>query len=118
LFSNFLEKNLHKDNKKNMVTLLFWDKDNYTERFIVLFPCIRALQPKLVHLYQTSLLLLSPLPIVALANLRLLYMFLYSEYINHIQVFGFLPFSYPSHVQSPLREWPMSSNITAFVLGL
>jgi hypothetical protein len=78
-----------------MVILLFKDKDNYTY----------------VHMCIAT-------PIVALANLRLLFMFLYSEYINHIQVFGFLPFSCPSHVQSPLREWPMPSNITAFVLGL
>jgi hypothetical protein len=45
-----------------------------------------------------------------------LYLLLYSEHINHIQVFGFLPFPYPSHVQSPLSVWPMSNNITAFVL--
>jgi hypothetical protein len=55
-----------------------------------------SLQPKPVHLYQTSSLLPSSLPIVASASLRLLYSFLYSEHINYIQVFGFLPFSYPS----------------------
>jgi hypothetical protein len=56
----------------------------------------------LVHLYQTSSLLHSPLPIVASASLRLLYSFLYSEHINHIQVFGFLPFLYLSRAQAPL----------------
>jgi hypothetical protein len=74
----------------------------------VLLPCTCVLQPTLVY-YQTSSLLPSPLPIVVLASLSLLYLFLYSEHINHIQVFGFLPFPYPSHAQS---------NITAFVLGL
>jgi hypothetical protein len=72
----------------------------------------------LVHLYQTSSLLLGSLPIVASANLRLLYSFLYSEHINHIQVSGFLSFPYFSHACSPLSEWLMSNNSTAFVLGL
>jgi hypothetical protein len=53
--------------------LLVWDKGSYTERFLVLLPCICVLQSTLVHLYHTSLLLPSPLPIVASANLRLLY---------------------------------------------
>jgi hypothetical protein len=35
-------------------------------------------KPKLVHLYQSSSLLLSSLPTVALDSLRLLYLFLYS----------------------------------------
>jgi hypothetical protein len=56
----------------------------------------------LVHLYQTSSLLPGPLPIVASASLRLLYSLLYSEHINHIQVFCFLPFPYSSCAQSPL----------------
>jgi hypothetical protein len=67
-----------------------------------LFLCICVLQPKLVHLYQTSSLFPSPLPIVALASFRLLYSLLYSEHINHIQVFVFLPLPYPSCVQFPL----------------
>jgi hypothetical protein len=63
-------------------------------------------------------ILSSHLLIVALASLRLLYSLLYSEHINHIQVLGFLPFPYSSHARSPLSVWPMSDNITAFVLGL
>jgi hypothetical protein len=74
-----------KDNKKDMAFLLVWDKDSY----IVWFPCICVLQPKLVHQYQTSLLLPSPLPIVASVSLRLLYSFLYSEHIHHTQHFWF-----------------------------
>jgi hypothetical protein len=107
-----------KNNKKNIEFLIVWDKDSYIRRFFLLFPCICVSQPKLVHLYQTSLLLPSPLSIVASASLRLVYLFLSSEYINHIQVFGFLPFIYPSHVRSLLSVWPTSNNITAFVLGL
>jgi hypothetical protein len=90
------------DNKKNRAFLIVWDKDSYTERFLVLLPHICVLQPILVHLYQTSLLLPYPLPIVASASLRLLYLLVYSEHINHIQVLGFFPFPYSSRVQCPL----------------
>jgi hypothetical protein len=69
----------------------------------VLFPWTCVFQPQLVHLYQTSSLLPSPLSIVALASLRLLYSLLYSEHINHYQGFGFLPLPYPSHAQFPLN---------------
>jgi hypothetical protein len=106
-----------RDNKRDSV-LLVWDKDSYTERFLVLFPCTCVLQPTLVHLYQTSSLLPSPLPIVASASLRLLYSLLYSEHINHTQVLGFFPFPYSSCGHSPLSVWPMSNNISAFVLDL
>jgi hypothetical protein len=44
--------------------LLAWDKDSYTERFLALLPCTCILQPKLIHLYQTSSLLPGHLPIV------------------------------------------------------
>jgi hypothetical protein len=83
-----------------------------------LFPCTCVLQPELIHLYQTSSLLPSHLPIVASVSLRLLYPLLYSGHINHFQVLGFLPFPYSSSAHSPLSVWPMSNNITAFVLGL
>jgi hypothetical protein len=85
-----------------MVFLLIWDKNSYTGRFLVLFPCIDVLQPQVVHLYQSTSLSLSPLPIVALANLRLLYSFLYSEHISHMQVLGFLPLPYPYSAQPSL----------------
>jgi hypothetical protein len=55
---------------------------------------------------------------MAFASLSLLYSLLYSEHINHIQVLGFFPFPYSSHGCSPFSVWPMSNNITAFVLGL
>jgi hypothetical protein len=102
---------LKKRHKKDIAFLLLWDKDSYTERFLVL-------QTTLVQYFQTSLLLLGPLPIVASASLNLPYLLLYSEHINHIEVLGFLPFPYSSHACSPLSVWSMSNNITAFVLGL
>jgi hypothetical protein len=83
-----------KGKKRNIVFLLVWDKDSYTGRFLVLFLGIYVLQPQLVHLYQSSLLLPSPLPTVAPASLTFLYSFLYSKHINCIQLFGFLPLPY------------------------
>jgi hypothetical protein len=68
-------------------------KQLYRE-ILALFPCTCVLQPTLVHVYQTSSLLSSSLPIVASASLRLLYSLLYSEHIKHIQVLSFLPFPY------------------------
>jgi hypothetical protein len=69
LFSDFVEEKNINDNKKTMAFC-------YTGRFLVLFPCIYVLQPTLVHLYQISSLLSSPLPIMASASLRLLYLLL------------------------------------------
>jgi hypothetical protein len=48
-----------------------------------LLPCSCILQPKLVHLYQTSSLLPSHLTIVASVSLRLLYSLLYSGHIKY-----------------------------------
>jgi hypothetical protein len=107
-----------RDNKNDIAFLLVWDKDSYTERFLALLPCTSVLQPELVHHYKTSSLLPCHLPVVTSASLRLLYSLLYSEHINHFQVLGFLPFHYSSCTRSPLSVWPMSNNITAFVLGL
>jgi hypothetical protein len=106
------------DNKKDIVFLLAWDKDRYTERFLALLLCTCVLQPALVHLYQTSSLLPGPFPTVASASLRLLYSLLYSEHTKHFQVLGFLPFPYSSCTRSLLSVWPMSNNSTATVLGL
>jgi hypothetical protein len=118
LFSNCVEEKNLRDKKKDISFLLVWDKDSYTERFLVLLPCTCVLQPTLVCFYQTSSLLPGPLPIVSAASLRLLYLFPNSEHINHIQVLGFLFFLYFSCVCPALSEWPMANIITAFVLGL
>uniref|UniRef100_A0A8C0W4M9 C-type lectin domain-containing protein n=1 Tax=Castor canadensis TaxID=51338 RepID=A0A8C0W4M9_CASCN len=61
--------------------------------------------PTLVHLYQTSSLLPGHLPIVASASLRLLYLLAYSGHISHIQVLGFLPFPYSSHLNKDIQAW-------------
>jgi hypothetical protein len=98
----YRRKNI-KDKKRSMPFLLVWDKDSYTGSLLVLFPCICVLQPQLIHFFQSSSLLPSPLPIVAPASLRFLHSFLYSKHINHIQVFGFLPLSDPSFAQFPLN---------------
>jgi hypothetical protein len=83
----------------------------------VLFPCIYVLQPQLIYLYQTSSLLPGHLPTLTSANLRLLYSLLYSDYINHIQVFGFLPLPYLSLAWPPLSV-SCVPQIATFVLGL
>jgi hypothetical protein len=103
-----------RDNKKNIVLLLVCNKDIYTERFLVLLPCICVLQPILVHLYQTSSLLPSPFLIVASATLRFLYSLLYNEHINHIQVLSFLLIRYSSCARSPFSVWTISNNISVF----
>jgi hypothetical protein len=103
-----------RDNKKDTAFLLVSDKDSYTEKFAALLPCTCVLQPKLIHLYQTSSLLPGHLPIVASISLRLLYSLFYSTHIKHFQVLGFLPFLYSSRACFPLSVWPMSNNITAF----
>jgi hypothetical protein len=82
-----------------VVFLLVWD--SYSGRFLVLFPCMCALHSKLVHLYQTSSLLPSPLPTVPSASLRLLY-FSYTVSTSTTFKFSVLPLSYPSHGRSPL----------------
>jgi hypothetical protein len=101
LFSDFVEEKNIRDNKKDTAFLLDWDKDGYTYRFLVLLPCTSVLQPTLVHLYLTSLLLSGPLPIVASTSLRLLYLLRNREHISHIQVLGFLSFPYFFHVYEP-----------------
>jgi hypothetical protein len=83
-----------------MVFLLVWDKDSYIRRFLVLFPCICILQHKLVHLYQTSSLLPSPLPKLASVNLRL-------QWAHQLHLsFRFPSLLYSSRESSPLSVWP------------
>jgi hypothetical protein len=77
----------------------------------VLLPRTCVLQSRLVHLYQTSSLLPSPLPIVASAILRWLYSLLCSEHINHIQVLGFLPFLIP-----PMHVLPLACDLCPIIL--
>jgi hypothetical protein len=92
-----LRENL-RENKKDIAFLLVWSKASYT-----VLPSTCMLQPTLIHLCQTCSLLPGHLSIAASASLRLLYLLLCSEGINHIQVLCFLPFSYSSYVCSTLR---------------
>jgi hypothetical protein len=46
-----------KDNKKDIVFLLVWDKYSYTEKFLALLPCTCVLQLTMVHFYQPERLL-------------------------------------------------------------
>jgi hypothetical protein len=46
------------NNKKDIAFLPVWHQDSYTERFLALLLCTCVLQPRLIHLYETS----SPLP--------------------------------------------------------
>jgi hypothetical protein len=101
-----------RDNKKDIAFLLVWGKDSYTERFLALLPCTCVLQPTLGHLYKTS----SPSH-SDLCQFKITW-FTPLQYINHIQVLGFLPFLYSSCACSPLGVWSMSNNITAFVLSV
>jgi hypothetical protein len=114
LFSDFVEY-IRDNNKKNIAFLLVWDKDSSIERFPALLACTCVLQPTLVPFYQTSSLLPTPLPVVVSASLRLLYLLLYSEHITHC---SFLSLSIFLCARTPLSVWPMSNNITVFVLGL
>jgi hypothetical protein len=85
-----------------------WDKDSYTDKFLVLLPCM-CITTHIGSSLQSSLLLPGPLPIVASASLKLLCLLIYSEHIENIQVLGFLLFSnslpctfspkYVTHVQ-------------------
>jgi hypothetical protein len=77
--------------KKGIAFLLVWDKDSYTERFLVLLPCTYVLQPTLVLLCQTSSILPGPLPIVASASLRL-YIFTLLQWAHQLHS----TFTFPS----------------------
>jgi hypothetical protein len=56
----FRRKNI-KDKKKSMAFLLVWDKDCYTESFLVLFPWICVTIP----VDSSLLVFFTPLPMVA-----------------------------------------------------
>jgi hypothetical protein len=88
IFSDFVEEKTQRH-----TVFAIWDEDSYAERFLAMLPCTCVLQCTLIHLYQTSSLLSGHLPIVASDNLRLLYLLLNREHINHIQVLRFLSVS-------------------------
>jgi hypothetical protein len=73
-----------------------------TGRFLVTFPCLYILYPKLVHPFYFSPFYLSPLLTVILTNLKILYSILYTKYITHIHLFNFLLLPSFSHWWPPL----------------
>jgi uncharacterized membrane protein len=80
--------------------LLVWDRDCYTGSFL----CVVSMHICITTPVGSSLPILfnSPYFLVLLVSLRFLYSFLNHENINHIQVFGFLPLSFPSQAWPPL----------------
>jgi hypothetical protein len=66
--------------------------------------------PELVHLLYFSSFYLSRLLMVILTGLKILYSFLYREYINHIHLLNFLLLPSLSHMW-PLHMWPVFHNI-------
>jgi hypothetical protein len=94
-----------------MVCLLVWDKNSYTGGFFLLFLCRCVLQSKLIHLYQTSSLFPSPLPIVASPSLKLC---IHSYTVSTSTTFKFMvsvPFSLP-----PVCDFPLVSDLCPIIL--
>jgi hypothetical protein len=121
LFCPFLQFCWREDinsNKNDIAFLLVWDKDNYTEGFLALFPCTCVSQPELFHLYQNSSLLDSHLPIVASCQFKITILTPLQWAHQTLSSFGFPTFPYSSCRYSPFSMWPMSNNISAFVLHL
>jgi hypothetical protein len=108
LFSNFVEEKTYEIIRKT-VFLLVGTKNCLTERCLVLLPCTCVLQPTLVRLYQTSSLLPS-----VLCQFKIT-IFTHLQWVHQPHSrFRFPSFS----LFRQLSGWPMSSNTTAFVLGL
>jgi hypothetical protein len=61
--------------------------------------------------------ILDPLLMVISSSLKILYSFLYREYIYHINLFNFLLYT-PSFICYHPLVWPFFHNIAVFVLGL
>jgi hypothetical protein len=100
---------------KRKEKMTFFFKATYTGSFLVALPCTYVLYPHLVHLVYFSSFYLNPFLMVVWTSLKILYAFLYREYINHIHL---LP-SLPSPLVCDLSlEWPVFHNIAIYVLGL
>jgi hypothetical protein len=99
------------NNKKDTAFLLVSDKDSYTDRFLALLPCTCVLQPKLVHLYQTSSLLPGHLRIVTSCQFKIT-LFTPLQWAHQtLSCFEFPTIPYSSCMCSPLSVWPMSNYI-------
>jgi hypothetical protein len=69
-----------------------------------------------IHLYFSSFYL-RPFLMLISAMLKILYSFLYKDYINHIHLLNFLLLCSPSHMWL-LLVWLVFHNITVVVLGI
>jgi hypothetical protein len=105
------------NNKKDTAFLLVWDKDSYTEipSIASMHRCITTrIGSSLPDLFTTSLSFshsgLCQFKITILAPLGWAHQTLSS--------FRFPTLPYSSCMHSSLNVWPMSNNITTFVLGL
>jgi hypothetical protein len=84
--------------------LLVWDKGSYTGSFLVIFPYINIF-PYISNWLISFIFLhfyLGPFLMVVSTGLRILYLFLYREYINNIHLLNFLLLPHPSHMWPPL----------------
>jgi hypothetical protein len=79
----------------------------YTGSFLMRFPCVDVLYFKLIHPLHFSSFYLSPLLMVILTGLNIMYSYLCRKYINHIHLLYF--FLSPS----PLHKCP-SLSMTCF----
>jgi hypothetical protein len=105
------------DNKKDTAFLLVWDKDSYTERFLVLLPCTCVLKPTLIHLYQTPSRLPCPLPIIGLCQFKIT-LSAHQGAHQPLSSFGFPTFPYSSCVCSPLVCGPCPIILLQFFLSI
>jgi hypothetical protein len=65
--SDFCKRKCIRDKNRNLIFLLVWNKDNYTRRFIALFPYMYVIELQLIHFCQSM---------VAPDSLRFLYSFI------------------------------------------
>jgi hypothetical protein len=56
----------------------------------MMFLCTYVLYPELVHLLRCSPFYLSLLLMMSSTDLKILYLFLYRKYVNHIHLLNFL----------------------------
>jgi hypothetical protein len=115
--SPILLKRRHSNNKKGIGFSLVWDMDSYAEIPSVasMHKCITTqIDSSLPDLFTTSQ---SPSHI-DLCHFKVT-VFTPLQWVHQtLSSFGFSTFTYSSCIHSPLSMWPMSSNITAFVLDL
>jgi hypothetical protein len=110
-------QDLFSDFVKEKKRFFFFYLRSYTGSFLVALRCIYVLYPKLVHLLYFSLVYYSPFLIRVSTGLKILYSFLYREYISHSHLLNFL-FYPPPLVHDLALAWSVFHSTAEFVLGL